>query len=315
MTDGEFDEERDPLLVRPYLRGDADAGDGDASTQTWPSATTREVRSQRALEGADDPTAVLFLPEKPPRHLRDRGVLRRHRALVLIAACALVLIGAAAAAVANLRADGRPSASSTLPEAPIPALTGLVPSLKPSATPAASSPVPSKSVPRSASVAATATSEKAASARPSVTAGAGGEDGKTVIAPGDAVAPEPPAAARTGTIRGQNGLCLDLNGAVPIDFNHVQVFECNGSVAQTWTLATDGTLRVQGLCALVLGDNTVHVVGCDGRTTAQWRASGQLLINASNDKCLTDPSGGATSGTGVTVTTCDGRANERWSLP
>ncbi|GAA2637214.1 ricin-type beta-trefoil lectin domain protein [Paractinoplanes durhamensis] len=304
MTDDEHDEERDPLLVRPYLRADVDAGDGDTSTQTWPSATTREVRSHRALEGSDDPTAVLYLPDPPRRRFR-------HRALVLVAACALVLVGAAAAAVANLRTDGRPAASSTLPEAPVPALTGLVPTLTPSAAAAPSSAVPSKSARRSAT--ATATSGKAATAKPGVTSTV--EDGKTVIAPGDAVAPEPPAVARTGPIRGQNGLCLDLNGGVAIEFNHVQVFDCNDTGAQRWTLATDGTLRVQGMCALVVGDDTVHIVGCDGRTTAQWRVSGQLLINASNNKCLTDPSGGATAGTGVTVTTCDGRANERWSLP
>jgi hypothetical protein len=313
VTDGDIDEERDPLLVRPYLRGDVDAGDGDTSTQTWPSATTREVRSQRALEGAAAETAVLYLPDEPRRRFRVRIPKLRHRILVLAAACALVLIGATAAAVAHLRTDGRPAASSTLPEAPIPALTGLVPSLRPTASAGASSPVPRKSNRRSATAAATSPGTKPATAKPSGSATA--EDGRTVIAPGDAVAPEPPAVARTGAIRGQNGMCLDLNGGVAIEFNHVQVFECNGSGAQRWTLGTDGSLRVQGMCALIVGDGTVHITGCDGRTTAQWKISGQQLINAADSRCLTDPAGGTKEGTGVSVTTCDGRANERWSLP
>ncbi|MEU8818442.1 RICIN domain-containing protein [Actinoplanes sp. NPDC048796] len=125
----------------------------------------------------------------------------------------------------------------------------------------------------------------------------------------------PPAAERVGVVRGQNGMCLDLNGGVPFDGNHVQVFGCNRSVAQTWTFASDGTLRVAGKCALVVGDGSIQIVGCDGRTTAQWRVSGQLVVNASNNGCLTDPSGGRWSGARVQVVNCDGSAKQRWSLP
>jgi hypothetical protein len=118
-----------------------------------------------------------------------------------------------------------------------------------------------------------------------------------------------------GVIRGQNGLCLDLNGAIAVDGNHVQVYDCNSTVAQTWTLATDGTLRVQGKCALAVGDNTVEIVSCDGRTPAQWRISNQRLINVATNTCLTDPSAGRRSATGVTVSICTGSAGQRWSLP
>ncbi|XVU22211.1 ricin-type beta-trefoil lectin domain protein [Actinoplanes sp. CA-054009] len=125
----------------------------------------------------------------------------------------------------------------------------------------------------------------------------------------------PPAAERVGAVRGQNGVCLDLIGGVPFDGNHVQVFECNRSAAQTWTIASDGTLRVAGKCALVVGDRSVEIVSCDGRTTAQWRISGQLVINAAENGCLTDPSGGRWSGSWVKVGDCDGSAKQRWSLP
>lgn len=309
MTDDDHDGERDPLLVRPYLRGGADAGDGDASVQTWPSATTREVRSQRALEGADDPTALLFLPEEPGRLARPR----RRRALVLIVAGALAVVGAGAVGVAQLRVQGRPAASSTLPEAPVPALSGLVPSLRPSVTASAvaSEPVPRRANRRSATAAPAVTSGKPApsTAAPSGSTVAGG--GK----PGAALAPETAAAGRTGAIRGQNGLCLDLDGGAAVEFNRVQVAGCNGGAAQKWTVGVDGTLRVRGMCALIVGDDTVHITACDGRTTAQWKVSGQVLISAANGKCLTDPSSGTKAATGVTVTACDGRANKRWSLP
>jgi len=64
-------------------------------------------------------------------------------------------------------------------------------------------------------------------------------------------------------------------------------------------------------CALIVGDDTVHVIACDTRTTAQWRIDGQQLINAADGECLTEPS----TGTAVKVTTCDGSAGQRWSLP
>jgi hypothetical protein len=125
-----------------------------------------------------------------------------------------------------------------------------------------------------------------------------------------------PAAARVGTIAGAGNLCLDLNGGVPADDNHVQVFTCNGSIAQRWTLATDGTLQVVGKCAQVTADTTVHIIGCDGRSQSQWRAgAGDTLVNVATGQCLTDPEAGARSGAGVRVTPCAATADQRWSLP
>jgi hypothetical protein len=300
VTDDDHGAEQDPLLVRPYLQPDA-----DGSTQTWPSATTREVRSQRAREGIDDPTAIL--PIVPPGRVRRRAP---RRLLVVLAACAVVLLGVAAAGFAAMRA-ARPAVTAAQPEAPIPALTGLIPD-SPAATPTRAATTPTHKPSTRRPHASTAPSTRATT-RPAATGSAGAVGGRT-SPPSAALAPKPPSPI-TGTIRGQDGLCLDLNGGVAVDFNHIQVADCNGTAAQVWTFATDGTLRVKGLCALIVGDDTVQIVTCDARATAQWRASGQLVINASDGKCLTDPAGGARSGTAVTVATCSGGAAQRWSLP
>jgi hypothetical protein len=70
-----------------------------------------------------------------------------------------------------------------------------------------------------------------------------------------------------------------------------------------------------GRCALVTGDNTVHLAACDRRTTAQWRVTGvRELVNAATGGCLTDPSGGGRPGTRVLVVKCTGDANQSWSL-
>jgi len=307
VTDDDHGEEQqDPLLVRPYLQPGADARAADRSTQTWPAATTREVRSHRALEGASDPTVII--PIVPPEETRRRVP---RRLLVVLAACAAVLLGVAAAGFAAMRA-ARPAVTAVQPDAPIPALTGLVPD-SPAASPTSAAPTtPTHKPSAHRSSAATGIGTRS-TAKPSTTAPAGSVNGRA-SSPSADLAPRP-AGARTGTIRGQNGLCLDLNGGVPVAFNHIQVADCNGTPAQTWTLATDGTLRVQDMCALIVGDDTVHIITCDTRTTAQWRADGQLLINAADSECLTDPSGGQQSGTAVTVATCGGSAGQRWSLP
>ena len=327
MTDDDHDEERDPLLVRPYLRKGTEAGTeagtdtgagtgagtgtGRADTgtaTTWPSATTRETRSQSALEGADAPTEILTLP--PPRPAGSR-----RRLLVLASVCALVLLGAAAAAFATLSPTGRPPTSAAPLDAPLLIPTGPLPATSranhPPATKTAKA-TRSTSTAKATKPSSASTTPPPSPAKPANTPADGG--GKVTTAPPNLVAPDPPSA-RTGTIRGQNGLCLDVNGGVAADLNHVQVFTCNTTAAQVWTLATDGTLRVLGMCALIAGDNTVHITDCDTRSAAQWRADGQALINAANDQCLTDPSGGATSGTGVTVTPCANRAGQHWSFP
>ena len=312
MTDDDHGEDRqDPLLVRPYLHHDADAPAADRSTQTWPAATTREVRSHRALEGASDPTVIIpIVPPEESRRVPRRRVPRR--LIVVLAACAAVLLGVAAAGFAAMRA-ARPAITAAQPDAPIPALTGLVPA-SPAASPAGAAPVtPTHKPSTHRSPAATATGTRSTAKPSTTTVPAGSVSGKTSSPSADLAAR--PTSARTGTIRGQNGLCLDLDGGVAVAFNHIQVVDCNGTAAQTWTLATDGTLRVQDMCALIVGDDTVHIITCDTRTTAQWRADGQLLINAADNECLTDPSGGRQSGTAVKVATCSGSAGQRWSLP
>jgi len=249
---------------------------------------------------------VIF-PAVPPEATRRRVP---RRLLVVLAACAAALLGVTAAGFAAIRAT-RPAITAAQPDAPVPALTGLVPSspaAREAASPTSATATPTRkpSTHRSSTPTATATKGTGkASARE-----VGGKTGS----PSTAVAPSPPSAL-TGTIRGQNGVCLDLAGGVAVAFNQIQVATCNGTAAQIWTLATDGTLRVQGMCALIVGDDTVHIIACDTRTTAQWRADGQLLINAADDECLTDPSGGKQPGTVVKVSTCGGSAGQRWSLP
>jgi hypothetical protein len=308
VTDHEHGDDQDPLLVRPFVLQDSESPEADPSTQTWPSATTREVRSQHASSG-EPPTQVIPRVGPAPRRFR-------RRLMVIGGVGAAVVLAAAAAAFAALRPEVSPSVASGADSA-LPAVTGPAPSA--SNPPTAGSPSAAAHSGRHSTSAKASASLAVSSGTPSSSPPSGrATSAPAVSATGGFGVAQPHNVSptdRTGTIRGQNELCLDLNGNLPFDDNHIDVFDCNGTGAQVWTLATDGTLRVDGKCALIVGDDTVHIVTCDGRTTALWQASNSTLINAANGKCLTDPSGGRQAGTPVVVSTCGGSASQRWSLP
>ena len=49
-------------------------------------------------------------------------------------------------------------------------------------------------------------------------------------------------------ITGYQGLCLDDRSASTANFNPIQVYTCNGTNAQSWTVNSNGTLTVLGNC-------------------------------------------------------------------
>ncbi|MCW2935449.1 MAG: cellulose-binding family, partial [Actinomycetia bacterium] len=52
----------------------------------------------------------------------------------------------------------------------------------------------------------------------------------------------------TGPIVGYEGLCLDDRGASTAVYNPIQVYTCNGTGAQQWTVEPNNTLEVLGMC-------------------------------------------------------------------
>src|ERR1700728_3929840 len=68
----------------------------------------------------------------------------------------------------------------------------------------------------------------------------------------------------TGPITGYEGLCLDDRSASTADFNPIQVYTCNGTDAQDWTVNSNGTLTVLGNCL------DVDAAGTDNGTTVDY---------------------------------------------
>ena len=130
----------------------------------------------------------------------------------------------------------------------------------------------------------------------------------------------PPPPPGSGPIHGYEGLCLDDRSASTADFNPVQVYTCNGTNAQTWTVESNNTLEVLGGCLDVAGAGTangtlVDYYPCNGTGAQTWipQSNGEL-VNPNSGKCLDDTGFGG-SGTQVQIWACADSSNQQWSLP
>ncbi|MFD8071001.1 PA14 domain-containing protein, partial [Streptomyces parvulus] len=59
-----------------------------------------------------------------------------------------------------------------------------------------------------------------------------------------------------GEVKGVGGKCLDVDNSMTADGTKVQLWTCNGTGAQQWTRADDGTLRALGKCLDVSNGGT-----------------------------------------------------------
>ncbi|MEV5320925.1 lectin [Streptomyces sp. NPDC052687] len=126
---------------------------------------------------------------------------------------------------------------------------------------------------------------------------------------------------RSGEVKGVNGKCLDVDGGQTADGTKVQVWTCNGSAAQRWTVGGDGSLKALGKCLDVSGggsaDGTrIQLWTCNGTGAQKWAAQSDGTVrNPQSGKCL-DASGGTwNDGTAVHLWTCHTGPNQKWTLP
>ncbi len=132
--------------------------------------------------------------------------------------------------------------------------------------------------------------------------------------------PPPPPPPGAGPITGYQGLCVDVRGANSANGTPVQVYTCNGTNAQQWTVASGNTLQALGKCLDIIGGGTANGTKADlyscNSTGAQVftpQSNGELL-NPQSGKCLDDTGSGG-SGTQLQIWACTDGANQQWHLP
>ncbi|MCZ7418403.1 ThuA domain-containing protein [Verrucosispora sp. WMMA2121] len=133
--------------------------------------------------------------------------------------------------------------------------------------------------------------------------------------------PPPGGDVRTGRITGLAGKCLDVRNAGTADGTQIQIYTCNGSAAQTWTVTPNSTIRALGKCLDVNGagsaDGTkIQLWTCNGSGAQNWSAqSNGTLRNPNSGKCLDVSNNSSADGQAVHLWTCHTGANQRWVLP
>jgi chitinase len=129
------------------------------------------------------------------------------------------------------------------------------------------------------------------------------------------------SATATGPITGLAGLCVDVRGASATNFTPVQVYTCNGTNAQQWTVTAGGALQALGKCMDInaggtSNGTTVDLYDCNGTGAQVWQPrGGGALYNPQSGRCLDDTGRSATPGTQLQIWSCTGNANQAWTLP
>ncbi|UQX03704.1 glycoside hydrolase family 16 protein [Streptomyces sp. RerS4] len=126
---------------------------------------------------------------------------------------------------------------------------------------------------------------------------------------------------RTGTFVGLAGKCLDVAGAQSTNGTQVQLYTCNGTAAQRWTLPGDGTVRALGKCLDVNEASTapgakVQLWDCNGTGAQRFDYNGTTrdLVNIPADKCVDVREQNPADSTPVQTWSCSGNANQKWTF-
>ncbi|ARP69857.1 hypothetical protein LK07_08780 [Streptomyces pluripotens] len=128
-------------------------------------------------------------------------------------------------------------------------------------------------------------------------------------------------AGKQGRLVGYGGKCVDIQHAKASNSTAVQLYHCNGTAAQWWTLGNDHTVRGLGYCLNVewgrrANGTHVEIYKCvPGATGEQWipQPNGSLK-NVLTGKCLDDLGFNTKDRTRLGIWDCNGLANQKWTL-
>ncbi|GGK88401.1 hypothetical protein GCM10012284_23020 [Mangrovihabitans endophyticus] len=126
---------------------------------------------------------------------------------------------------------------------------------------------------------------------------------------------------RTGRITGIAGKCVDVAAASSANGTAIQLYDCNGTNAQSWTVGDDGSVRALGKCMDVTAAGTangtkIQLYDCNGTGAQRWTAqSNGTLVNAGSGRCLDATDNSSANGTRLQIWDCFASPNQRWTLP
>lgn len=133
-------------------------------------------------------------------------------------------------------------------------------------------------------------------------------------------APAAPSVYTTASFRPNynGGLCIDAAGQGNVNGTVIQVYNCNGTVAQDWAYnSNDRTIRPtynMNLCITNQGSGMQLVLWtCDGHVARQWNYDTRgYLVSVSNGQCM-DAANWGPSGSPINAWNCNNATAQIWN--
>ncbi|WP_240801932.1 ricin-type beta-trefoil lectin domain protein [Streptomyces sp. A1136] len=127
--------------------------------------------------------------------------------------------------------------------------------------------------------------------------------------------------APQGKVTGIGSKCLDVKGGKATNGTQIQLYTCNGSVAQSWILGKDGTLRALGKCLddahnASTNGNKISLYDCNGTPAQRWSVNGKgQIVHVASGKVLDVTGGSTANGTAVQLYTANTNKRQVWVTP
>lgn len=125
----------------------------------------------------------------------------------------------------------------------------------------------------------------------------------------------------TTFVGGLSGKCLSVTGGATADGSTADIFTCNGSASENWTVAASGAIvgGPSGKCLEVASSSTadrapVDISTCTGAANQQWTVnSGGTIVGAQSGKCLSVTGAATADQSPADIFTCNGSGSENWA--
>lgn len=132
------------------------------------------------------------------------------------------------------------------------------------------------------------------------------------------------AAARQGQITTAvvANKCLDNQGDKKVIKNKIQLYTCNTTNAQKWTVKDDGTImNANGYCLDVAGAGKtprtlVQLYVCNDTPAQKWTVnSNGSIVNPNSGLCLDDKYADVNNGAQIWMWSCNQTPAQKWTVP
>ena len=118
-----------------------------------------------------------------------------------------------------------------------------------------------------------------------------------------------------------SGKCLSVTGGSTADGAAADIYDCNGSASENWTVESNGTIvgGLSGECLEVAGNSTANYAGvdigsCDGAAGQQWTVeANNTIVAAQSGKCLSVTGASTADRALADIYTCNGSGSETWN--